>query len=72
MPTAIETPVRELLQRIRGEYLEMPGLRLTAEQARRLWAVDDLGTCRSLLDTLVETKFLGRSRDGTYFRLSPT
>ncbi len=72
MPTAVQTPVRELLQRIRGEYLEMPGLRLTAEQARRLWAVDDLVMCRSLLDTLVETKFLGRSLDGAYFRQSPT
>ncbi len=70
MPTATaETPVRELLQRIRGEYLEMPGLRLTAEQARRLWSLD-LGTCTSLLEALVEAKFLGRSRDGKYFKLS--
>ncbi len=68
MPTAVETPVHEMLQRIRGEYLEMPGLRLTAEQARRLWSVDDLGTCRSLLDTLVESNFLTRSRDGKYAR----
>jgi len=72
MPTAVQTPPsRELLQRIRGEYLEMPGLRLTAEQARRLWSLD-LGTCMSLLETLVETKFLGRSHDGKYVRLSYT
>ncbi len=69
MPTAVETPVRELLQRIRGEYLEMPGLRLTAEQARRLWSLD-LGTCISLLEALVDSKFLARTNDGKYFRLS--
>jgi hypothetical protein len=69
MPTAVEAPVRELLQRIRGEYLEMPGLRLTPEQARRLWSLD-LGTCISLLEALVDLKFLGRTSDGKYFRLS--
>lgn len=69
MPTAFETPVREILQRIRGEYLEMPGLRLTPEQARRLWSLD-LGTCKWLLDALVDSKFLGRTSDGKYFRLS--
>ncbi len=71
MPTAVQTPTREMLQRIRGEYLEMPGLRLTAEQARRLWSLD-LMTCRSLLDALVEAKFLRRSGDGNYSRRSYT
>jgi DNA-binding IclR family transcriptional regulator len=49
----------------------MPGLRLTAEQARRLWSLD-LGTCRSLLDALVDARFLSRSGDGKYFRMSYT
>ncbi len=72
MPTAtLKTPRREMLQRIRGEYLEMPGLRLTAEQARRLWSLD-LNTCRSLLDALVEANFLRRSGDGKYSRFSFT
>jgi hypothetical protein len=30
----------ELLRRIRAEYLEMPGLRLTAPQAQRLFGLD--------------------------------
>ncbi len=64
-----QTSIRELLQRVRGEYLEMPGLRLTAEQARRLWALDQR-TCHTLLDMLVEARFLARSRDGKYFRVS--
>ncbi len=71
MPAAVDTPVRDLLRRIRGEYLEMPGMRLTAEQAKRLWSLD-LATCRLLLDELVEAKFLGRSRDGKYYRPSFT
>lgn len=72
MPTAVQMPsIGQLLQRVRGEYLEMPGLRLTPEQARRLWSLD-LGTCRSLLDELVEAKFLVRDRDGKYYRLSYT
>lgn len=69
MSTAVETPAHELLQRIRGEFLEMPGLRLTPEQARRLWSLD-LDTCRRLLEALVEAKFLACNPDGTYFRLT--
>ena len=33
-------PLSELLGRIRGEYLEMPGLKLTLAQAQRLWGLD--------------------------------
>ncbi len=71
MPSALHRPTREILQRIRGEYLEMPGLRLTTEQARRLWSLD-LDTCESLLEELVEAKFLRRSGDGRYSRRSYT
>ncbi|MFB3852859.1 MAG: hypothetical protein ACE148_03440 [Vicinamibacterales bacterium] len=60
--------IKELLLRIRGEYLEMPGLRLSVDQARRLWALDHL-TCRSLLDALVDARFLVR-RNGLYSRLT--
>ncbi len=56
-----------LLARIRGEFVEMPGLRLTFRQAQRLWALD-APTCRSLLDTLVTARFLVRSADGVYAR----
>jgi hypothetical protein len=34
----------ELLVRIRAEYLEMPGLRLTAPQAQRLFGLDTAQT----------------------------
>jgi hypothetical protein len=57
-----------ILQRIRGEFLEMPGLRLTEAQARRLWALD-AATCSAMLAELVESGFLYRTRDGAFMRL---
>ncbi|OFV91855.1 MAG: hypothetical protein A3G76_13455 [Acidobacteria bacterium RIFCSPLOWO2_12_FULL_65_11] len=61
-------PVDELLHRIRSEYLEMPGLRLTRPQAQRLWGLDER-TCSRLLESLAEAKFLRRTDDGNYARL---
>jgi hypothetical protein len=58
-----------VLERIYGEFREMPGLRLTAQQARRLWGLDER-TCEVLLEYLVETKFLCRSTHGHYTRTS--
>jgi hypothetical protein len=62
-------PREELLQRISGEYLEMPGLRLTCEQAQRLWGLDR-DTCTELLGALVASSFLARTTDGRYARIS--
>jgi hypothetical protein len=59
----------EMLRRICGEYLEMPGLRLKREQAQRLWGLDE-ATCAQLLDVLVEAGFLRRLAGGTYGRLT--
>lgn len=58
-----------LLGRIRGEYLEMPGLRLTRQQAQRLWGLDD-ATSAHILHVLVERKFLICAPDGKYVRLT--
>jgi hypothetical protein len=58
-----------LLQRVYGEFLEMPGLRLTCQQAQRLWGLDK-GTCLALLEFLVDSKFLCRPGHGTYTRLT--
>lgn len=57
----------EVLSRICGEYLEMPGLRLTRQQAQRLWGLDE-ATCVQVLEFLVEVKFLQRSEAGSYAR----
>jgi hypothetical protein len=59
---------RELLDRVRGEFLEMPGLKLTEHQARRLWALD-AAVCSSLLGHLVDAQFLFRTRNGSFMRI---
>lgn len=56
-----------MMWRIRGEFLEMPGLRLTSEQAARLWHVD-AATCTAVLSRLVADRFLTRTRSGAYVR----
>ena len=58
-------PSNDLIQRVRGEFLEMPGLRLTPAQARRLWGLDD-ASCSALLAALLETEFLFQTQDGAY------
>jgi hypothetical protein len=65
--TEITGRAHQLLARIRGEYLEMPGMRLTPAQARRLWGLDTL-ECEHLLDSLVLSRFLKRTADGAYQR----
>jgi len=55
------------LRRVRGEYTEMPGLRLTTAQAQRLWNLDR-AACDALLGALVDSKFLFRTRDGAFVR----
>jgi hypothetical protein len=57
------------LKRIRAEYLEMPGLRLKLEQVQRLCGVDR-SVCQMVLESLVDSKFLGVSPDGHYARLT--
>jgi DNA-binding IclR family transcriptional regulator len=52
-------------QLVRAEYLEVPGLELTREQAQRLWGLDR-AVCDELLAALVESRFLRRTRDNRY------
>jgi hypothetical protein len=66
MSSAEPIAIREaVLRRVRGEYLEMPGLSLTTAQAQRLWTLDR-PTCESLLNALVDAHFLARARDGSF------
>ena len=60
----------EVLRRVQAEFLEMPGLRLTEPQARRLWGLDT-ASCSDLLVSLVDSKFLFRTRDGAFMRVEP-
>ena len=61
-------PTDEVLRRVQGEFLEMPGLRLTGAQACRLWGLD-AAVCEALLGALVDAKFLFKTRDGAFMRV---
>jgi hypothetical protein len=60
--------IDDVLQRIQGEFVEMPGLRLTPAQAQRLWGLER-DVCDALLGALVDAKFLSQTRDGAFIRL---
>ena len=68
MPTRSEQTT--LLARIRGEYREMPGLRLTVAQACKLWQLDR-EKCLGLLEHLVTEGALYRRSDGAYCAFPP-
>jgi len=60
--------VRErLTRRIRNEFEEMPGLRLTVPQACLLFGLD-LGCCRRILVALTESGYLICTGAGQYGR----
>lgn len=61
--------VSPILHRVQCEYDEMPGLKLTEAQARRLWGLDR-HTCRLVLAALLERRFLRRTAAGMYVRAS--
>jgi len=57
-----------VVRRVRGEFLEMPGLRLTPAQARRLWDLES-ELCREVIDALVAEAFLRWTASGAVTRL---
>lgn len=61
------TTIKEdtLLRRVRGEFREMPGMRLTADQAMRLWGLDRQA-CEKMLNSLVASHYLEVDSNGRY------
>lgn len=59
----------DLIRRVKSEFIEMPGLRLTLMQAKRLWALPH-EDCERVLYALVENRFLILGTDGKFGRLS--
>ena len=55
------------VHRVRGEFEEMPCLRLTATQARMLFGLPDR-VCQWVLGRLESDGFLGRTPQGEYVR----
>jgi hypothetical protein len=78
MPVTVATPPAsavapadpwhdDLARRVRGEYLEMPGLALTLGQAQRMWNLHR-GDCERLLGDLVDAGFLACTPLGMFVR----
>ena len=49
--------LERIVVRIREEFREMPGLRLTPAEATRLWGLEQ-DTCAAVIDRLVATAYL--------------
>jgi hypothetical protein len=59
--------VDPVARRVLAEFEEMPGLRLTVQQASRLFGLD-LARCQVLIDALVDSAYLRESHAGTIVR----
>jgi hypothetical protein len=59
-----------LVQRVRAEFLEMPGLCLTIGQAQRLWGLAPR-PCEALLQSLIDSRFLRRTDRALYVLRQP-
>ncbi len=57
----------DVINRLRAEFLEMPGMHLTPEQVQRLCGVER-ALCQTVLESLVNAKFLCVGADGQYAR----
>jgi hypothetical protein len=62
-------PYQQAFDRIRAEFFEMPGMRLTPAQVERLTGVDR-AICQAVLGDLTRTRFLQAAPDGSYGRVS--
>jgi len=62
---AVTFAIMKLTQRIREEFEEAPGLRLTVSEAARFWGIDEQ-TCEQVLTYLLAARFLTRRADQRY------
>ena len=56
-----------IVYRIREEFREMPGLRLTPAQATRLWGLDEK-ECAVVIDRLIASEYLRWTPGGSVTR----
>jgi hypothetical protein len=57
-----------IVYRIREEFREMPGLRLTPAQAKRLWGLEK-ETCAAVIARLVASEYLRWTPSGAVTRV---
>ncbi len=56
-----------IVHRVRNEFVEMPGLRLSIPQAMRLWGLNR-EECQRVIDSLVRAEFLRTTTRGDVVR----
>jgi hypothetical protein len=56
-----------VLRRVRAEFVEMPGLRLTPAQATRLWGLER-DACHKVINALIDSAFLRWTATGALMR----
>jgi hypothetical protein len=55
-------------RRVREEFREMPGLRLTPAQATRLWGLEQ-DVCRQVIEALIAAAYLRWTTTGSVTRM---
>lgn len=55
--------LESVVNRIRNEFIEMPGLKVSIPQAMRLWGLER-AECDEVIDVLVKRAFLRMMPDG--------
>src|SRR5207253_10411615 len=63
------TRVSQALERLKGMFLDVPGTRLSIDEASRLSGFDET-TCSAIVKALEDARFLKRQRDGVFTRAS--
>ena len=61
--------LESLIIRVRNEFIEMPGLRLSVPDAMRLWGLDR-ESCQRVIDALVQASFLQKTPRGEVVRVA--
>jgi hypothetical protein len=61
--------IEDVLNQLRAEFIEMPGMRLQVQQVQRLCGIER-EMCQRVLDSLLESNFLCLKPDGHYVRLT--
>jgi hypothetical protein len=67
MSTTVRNGMEEVITAIRGEFNEMPGMRLTRDQFCRLWRLDSREAER-VIEFLMTSGFLRRDQGNRYGR----
>ena len=59
----------DAVERLHGMFMDVPGMRLSPDDAARLSGVDS-PMCQAILEAMLAARFLKRGRDGTFTRTS--